>query len=225
MKLNLTFFFILIFFSVFMGCEYGGKKINKEKIEIKDSVNILKNIFVSLNYPKNDSIFTYYVKLKSINDYSLTIETTLIYDSLFLFGDYYLGGNKAVLNQSLIFKFKDSVINKKKFVVNNSVGIEKELRNKKVILPQYVLTSFLYKESKGETLYILYGFGLSNGSNEISSYYSNDGTFMCSTNCSRIKCDTLGNLSETESKYSVFDSTKLKEIYIFPPQSAGQNHL
>lgn len=225
MKTRTIAFFSLFISLCFFGCQENNVPINqKTSIGITDSsLTVNDKISVSLTYPKKDNEFTYHVKLNSIENYSLTIETTLLYDSLFLFKDYYNGGNKVVLNQSLIFKHGDTIINKKTFMVKDAENIEKIIGTKKVTLPQYVVTSYLYKESNCETLYILYAFGLSNGSNEVSTYYSNKGDLIGTTNCSRTKCDTIGNLTEVECKYSVCDSVCLREICIFPPQFAGRD--
>lgn len=224
MKTNLIIILPLITLLCLQGCQENDTPINeKNEIGSNDSLKTVNDkISVSLHYPKPGKVFTYQVKLNSIENYSLTIETTLIYDSVFLTNDYYSGGNKVVLNQSLVFKHGDTIINKKNFSVKNAENIEKKIKNKKNLLPQYVVTSYLYKESNCQTLYVLYAFGLNNGSNEISAYYNNEGELMGTTNCNRTECDTIGNLTEVECKYSVCDSTCLSEVCIFPPQFAGR---
>jgi hypothetical protein len=218
------FYFFFLFFLV-LGCKENDNKQGKPFIKSEDSVNLSNRIDVMLCYPKRDSLFSYDVKLKTINDYSLTIQTVLIYDSIFLRNDYYRGGNQVVLNQSLIFKHKDSVISIKPFPIKGVEAFEKFIHNKKEFLPQYVVTNLQYKELPTKALYILYAFGLSNGSNEISAYYSQTGELLCTTNYTRKKCETIGNLKKVENEYVVYDSTKLKEICIFPPAFAGKNDL
>jgi hypothetical protein len=188
------------------------------QIELNDSVE------TSLNYPKRDSLFNYSVKLPLRNNYSLRIETSLKYDSVFLSEKYYSGGNQVVLSQKLFFLKGDSVLKVNEFPITELSDNKVKVNGKLVLLPKYVLTCVLY-DPKNSNFISTYSFGLSNGSNEISSFYLMDGAYMVSTYCSRSLCDTIGNLNFLRSNKKYIDSVRFKEIIIFPPQSAGKSEL
>lgn len=218
--MKVTKFSIFLFVASFYisSCQ-NNDPTSKSGIGAKGNIDSTEDdISVSLIYPEKDSIFNYSVAHMSSDGYSLEISTTLIYDSVFLNDYYYSRGNEVVLNQELVFRHNDSILARK--------PLEYPLfRSGSKNYPEYVATNFLFKKINNNTLYIIYAFGLSNGSKEVSSYYTNKGEFIGETTCGRRQCDTIGSLLSLESKYKVFDTTKLNQIYIFPPQSAGKKDL
>ena len=220
------FYFFIAIFQI-MSCRYHSNRdtVIREKQDSLTTIRSLSNLDEVLYIRNNeDSVFTYRVNFKTHGDYSLVVETTLISDSIFLNYDYFRGGNQVVLSQSLLFKFKDSVISKKQFPIKDKGKFEQILRNKKVVLPEYVLTELSIKESQNQILYIFYAWGLSNGSKEIFAYYLQNGELACLTKCAKDKCDTIGNLRKINGEFDFNDITGLKSMIIFPPQLVNKNN-
>lgn len=218
MKYIFNLLYITFLFAV-ISCSNTNQEtdVKKEQLISKDSS------FAKVIYPKKDSVFKYDVNILISNKLDLIIETTLKYDSLFLKENYFNGGNQTVITQKINFNsISDNHNNIIELPLKEITDTFVVLNGRQVVLPKYIVTDIFYKSIGDKIVIGLSLFGLSNGSNEIYSYYKEDGTFITSINCSKLNCDTLGNYKLLNTLYNISDDTKYNEVTVYPPQFAGK---
>lgn len=188
---------------------------NSDKVESKE-INEIRSTSVSGERKADkveDSSYKYLLSYYSEAGYSVDIETRLLYDSAFLNNNYYKSGNKAVISQTLTFKKNGRQLRRFNYLQSYRIN---NVKSRLPSLMKFVATEISITGPKKNPIYVFYAWGLSNGSNEVTSYYSKEGNLLLEINCGRHDCDSIVNARKNDiEKWS---NSKLKSHYIFPPK-------
>jgi hypothetical protein len=216
--------FLFCFIALIIGCESHTLPVdNKESIS-KIANDSEKDTLNKLIY-KEGELLNYTTVLPSTDEYSLEINTTYIYDSLFLAERWVADLNEVVTEQKLIFKKNGIAINQ--FNHNVKKWILDKFGKKRSLLDNVIRTAGLVSAKNGG-FYKVEGAGGCNACSEYIGYFSLEGELLYNIYSSQTDnfVNEVGDFDKMIKQFEVPDTLsrlggKIKVVWIFPPIYSG----
>jgi hypothetical protein len=180
--------------------------------------------FIAIRAFSNLNPIEYRVIISDSNGYSLQVETTYLYDSVYLNKGWAFDRNISVLSQRLIFCKGDSVLKQMTHNVKKQIFTR---HGQKYSFLENIIRGICIIYGKNEILYMIEGSGGCNTCSEYGALFSSSGQrlwykYYSITDKFQYHHGKYYEVLESIGAYKVGEpKRKLIGIWVFPPQYKG----